>query len=134
MQKKQKILIKEKINILKNIITNNISALERYKYLDLITSTNYYNCNIQYEKLFIELEYLDNNIESKNLLESLQKIINEMSSLIMQNGSYSLTDLISITIGNNYLQKLLHDNYKEKFIIINKFYHQLVIKLLIGKK
>lgn len=121
MQKKQKILIKEKINILKNIITNNINALERYKYLDLITSTNYHNCNIQYEKLFIELEYLDNNIENKNLLEILQKIINEISSLIMQNGSYSLTDLISITIGNSYLQKLLHDNYKEKFIIINKF-------------
>ena len=37
------------------------------------------------------------------------------------NGSYNITDLISITIGNSYLQKLLNSNYKENFLIINKF-------------
>ena len=121
MQKKQKLLIKEKINILKNIITNNINALEKYRNLDIISSSNFNLSNCSYEKLYNELEFLENNIEIKDLLQSLQKIVNEISSLVMQHGSNNMSDLISITIGNSYLQKLLTSSYREKFIIINKF-------------
>lgn len=121
MQKKQKLLIKEKINILKNIITNNINALEKYRHLDIISSSNFNLSNCSYEKLYNELIFLENNIEMKDLLQSLQKIVNEISSLVMQYGSNNMSDLISITIGNSYLQKLLTSSYREKFIIINKF-------------
>ena len=121
MQKKQKLLIKEKINILKNIITNNINALEKYRYLNIISSNSFNLSNNNYEKLYNELIFLENNIEIKDLLQSLQKIVNEISSLIMYNGSYNMSDLISITIGNSYLQKLLTSYHKDKFLIINKF-------------
>tara|TARA_R110002072_G_scaffold282731_1_gene445746 strand:- start:4361 stop:8110 length:3750 start_codon:yes stop_codon:yes gene_type:complete len=121
MQKKQILLIKEKIIILKNIITNNINALEKYRNLHIITSSNFNLCNYSYEKLYNELDFLENNIEIKDLLQSLQKIVNEMSSLIMQTGSFNMNDLISITIGNSYLQKILTSSYREKFILINKF-------------
>ena len=121
MQKKQKLLVKDKIIILKNIITNNINALEKYRYLDIINSSNFNSCNISYEKLYNDLDFLQNNLHIKDILQSLQKIINELSLLIMNYGSYNITDLISITIGNSYLQKLLNSEYKEKFLIINKF-------------
>ena len=133
MQKKQKILIKDKIIILKNIITNNVNALEKYKYLNITNSNNFNNSNYLYEKLFNDLQILENSLyddnQNKNLLESLQKIVNEISSLIMQNGSLNISDLISITIGNSYLQYLL-DNYKEKFLIINSLLSPISYQIL----
>ena len=134
MQKKQKLLIKEKISILKNIICNNILALEKYKNIDIINSINFNIANSSYEKLYTNLIYLENNIENnidtKNIIESLQKVVNEISLLIMQYGSYNISDLISITIGNTYLQKLLIPPYRDKFFVINKFLSPINYKII----
>ena len=109
--------------------------LEKYKYVNILNSNNFNNSNHLYEKLFNELEILQNSLENnkhnKNLLESLQKIVNEISSLVMNNGSLNISDLISITIGNSYLQYLINNiNYKEKFLIINKFLNPISYQIL----
>ena len=96
---------KLQIKHLKEMIERTILAHHQYKIMDILSS-NDVNLSIQYlEKIYRNLESIENDMCSKPILETkddINLIISELSSIFRNYGTQCMHDLLEVTFGNNY--------------------------------
>lgn len=120
-------IYEEKIQFYKLIIDNIQYGLQQYK-LHNILSTN--DCNLCINNLE-KIVTLINNISDENILNELQYINNNLSSIIKNNGIYNFDYFLKICIGNNYNEKLFTNlELQNKYELIKKYLHPINYKII----
>jgi hypothetical protein len=138
------------IKCLKEMIERTILSYNNYKVVDILTS-NDLTISIQYlEKIYQNLEGIENDIHIKSVMEiteELQLIKNELSSIFRNYGSCNINDLLEVTFGKNYMKTIFTLppllNVKEiemqkewnhdKFEVLKMFFHPINFKSLSWK-
>ena len=117
----------EKINFYKLIIDNIQYGLQQYKLNNIITSNDSNLCINNLEKII----NLIDNINEDNILNELQYINNNLSSVIKNNGIYNFDFFLKICIGNNFYEKLFNNQELQyKYEIIKKYLHPINYKII----
>ena len=117
----------EKIIFYKLIIDNIQYAINIYKLYNIITSNDYNLCLTNLEKII----NLINNINEENILQELQNINNNLSSIIKNNGIYNFDYFLKICIGNNFNEILFNNQeLQNKYEIVKKYLHPIGYKII----
>ena len=123
------IIYDDKINFFREVIDNVIVGITNYYNLNIVNSNEYNNCFTSIEKIInlINTINLDNH---ETILNELQFINNNISSIIKNYGIYNLDSMLSICLDTNYKKKYLCDNNKSKYEILKKYLHPINYKIL----
>lgn len=135
-------LIENKIIELQNIIKRTILSTQKYKTLDILGANEINLCIQTLEKLFVELNNIYYTIQQKNkfneitIVNKLQDINIELSSIIKSYGTYNIGDLINVCLGNDFVTKniIKFPEVFEKYEIITKYIHPINYKSIPWKQ
>lgn len=137
-EKEKKEIILE-IKHLKEMIERTILSYNNYKVVDILTS-NDITISIQYlEKIYQNLEVIESDAHSKSMLdvvEEINLIRNELSSIFRNYGTQNVNDLLEVTFGKEYVKTLTVANDvgnqwdHEKFEVLKMFFHPINFKSL----
>ena len=120
-------IYEEKIQFYKLIIDNIQYGLQQYKLHNILSSNDCNLCINNLEKIVT----LINNISDENILNELQYINNNLSSIIKNNGIYNFDYFLKICIGNNYNEKLFTNlELQNKYELIKKYLHPINYKII----
>jgi len=128
-------LIEKKLDIYKDIIQKTIIHVQKNKCLDILGINDLNNCIEKSSELsnkIFELEKM-NKIKSDNLVNSLQIINNELSSLLKNYGTDSLDDLLLICFGSNH-KIITNEKEEQKFLLLKKYFHPISYKVVNKKE
>ena len=118
---------KEKIDFFKEVINNIQVGIKYYHLMNIISSNEYNNCLEGLESI-IELI---NTITTENIINDLQYINNNLSSIIKNYGVYNFDNFLSICLHNEFSKKYLMDNkLNNKLELIKKCLHPINYKIL----
>ena len=143
-----KTTIVNKIINLQEIVCNVIRANQLYKLLGVLESTDLNACNIFAEHIFASLKAhlqivknlpedinvnntVNDSVANDSIVNTLQDIIYEISSLINIYGCDTIESLINICIGNKYV---IEQKYKEKYKLLNSYVRPTHYKIVDWKK
>jgi ATP-dependent Lon protease len=127
-------LVERKIDFYKDVIQKTIIHIQKNKIYDILGISDISNC---IEKL-LELNHKIEEIISlkitstDSIINSLQYINNELSSLFKNYGTENLEDLLLICFGNNN-KIITDDNELYKFELLKKYFHPTSYKVIIKK-
>jgi ATP-dependent Lon protease len=138
-EKEKKEIILE-IKSLKEMIERTILSYHNYKVVDILTS-NDITISIQYlEKIYQNLEVIESDVHSKSMLdivEEINLIRNELSSIFRNYGTQNINDLLEVTFGKGCMKTLATTNEgggsqwdHEKFEVLKMFFHPINFKAL----
>jgi hypothetical protein len=103
------------------------------QFLDILGISDVVICIEKLKEISKKIEDVINNKNNTEILiNNLQNINNELSSLLKNYGTENLEDLLLICFGNN--SKLFSDNIvNEKFELLKKYFHPISYKVLCKK-
>jgi len=124
-------LVEKKIDFFKDVIQKTIIHVQKNKILDILGINDVNNCiekSSELSKNIFEIQELK-NANTDGLINGLQFINNELSSLLKNYGTDSLEDLLAICFGSN--NKILTDeNEIDKFDLLKKYFHPTSYKVV----
>jgi ATP-dependent Lon protease len=133
-------LLKDKIINLQKIIRSTILSSQKYKLLDIISSTELNSNVIQLEKMFSLLTNIlviikdKYNVDLNSIMDKLQDINDELSNVFKSVGTETLDDLIKICLGSDYANKhLSKPNLSQKYEIFSQYLHPISYKTITWK-
>jgi hypothetical protein len=127
-------LVSKKIEFFKDIIQKTIIFVLRNKTLDILGISDVNLCIDKLGELSKKITELKNNKTDSpdNLINNLQLINNELSSLLKSYGTESLDDLLLICLGNN--NKITsNEQESNKFELLRKYFHPIGYKVISKK-
>ena len=95
----------EKIKFFQSVIEDTIISCQRYKIFDILTTNEINICIQNLEQQSQILKNIHSNTSNENKLDILQKINNELSSIIKIFGTSKLNDLITICLNKNFISE-----------------------------
>ena len=103
--------------------------------MDIISASDINICIQNLEVLYKELNKLDIIIENRktfdDIINSLQKINNELSSLIRTSGTYNIEHLLLVSMGNDFLKKCnMAEDDTKIFDVIKSHVHPISYKVM----
>ena len=126
-------LVEKKIEFFKDVIQKTIIHVYKNKFLDILGTSDVNACIErlgEISKKIQEISDIKNNTE--NLINNLQQINNELSSLLKNYGTESLEDLLLICFGNN--NKIITDESQlDKLELLKKYFHPTSYKVATKK-
>ena len=132
------ILIEKKLLFFQDVIQKTILHIQKNKILDLINASEVNSCiNILFElsKKIKEINDVSIKNNTDNIINILQIVNNDLSSLFKLFGTESFEDLLWICFGNNSVNTYTNsDTDKHKFELLKKYFHPTSYKLLGIKK
>jgi len=123
-------LVDKKIDFFKDVIQKTIIHVQKNKFLDILGISDVSSCIERLGELSKKLQDItDVKSNTDNLINSLQLINNELSSLLKNYGTDSLEDLLLICFGNN---NKITDNEleEEKLTLLKKYFHPTSYKVV----
>ena len=131
------VLIEKKLLFFQDVIQKTILHVQKNKILDIISVSDLNGCiNALYElsNQIKEIGDVTAKTNTENVINVLQVVNNELSSLFKLFGTDSFEDLLWICLGNNSVNTYaISDMDKHKFELLKKYFHPTSYKLL-GKK
>ena len=117
-----------KINFYNCVIENIYQGINKYKLLNIITTNDYNSCIESLEKVIS----LISSITHDNILNDLQYINNNLSTIIKNYGIYNFEHLIKICLSCNFIEKYILNNNKYQIIyeLLKKYIHPISYKIL----
>ena len=132
------ILIEKKLLFFQDVIQKTILHVQKNKILDIINVSEVNSCiNILFElsKKIKEINDVSIKNNTDNIINILQIVNNDLSSLFKLFGTDSFEDLLWICFGNNSVNTYANtDMDKHKFELLKKYFHPTSYKLLGIKK
>jgi ATP-dependent Lon protease len=132
------LLIEKKLLFFQDVIQNTILHVQKNKTLNIISVSEVNSCiNILFELSTKIKEINDISIKNNtdNIINILQIVNNDLSSLFKAFGTDSFEDLLWICFGNNSVNTYASsDMDKYKFELLKKYFHPTSYKLLGIKK
>jgi ATP-dependent Lon protease len=130
-------LIEKKLLFFQDVIQKTILHVQKNKILDIINVSEFNGCiNALFElsNKIKEIGDITSKTNTENVINVLQGVNNELSSLFKLFGTDSFEDLLWICFGNNSVNTYaISDMDKYKFELLKKYFHPTSYKLL-GKK
>jgi ATP-dependent Lon protease len=131
-------LIEKKLVFFQDVIQKTILHVQKNKMLDIIGVSEVNSCmNSLYELSKKTKEISDIHIKTNtdSVINILQIVNNELSTLFKLFGTESFEDLLWICFGNNSVNTYaISDMDKHKFELLKKYFHPTSYKLLCSKK
>lgn len=127
-------LVERKIEFFKDVIQKTIIHVQKNKILDILGISEVSTCIEKLGELSKKIEeILSLKITTTDaIINGLQLINNELSSLLKNYGTESLEDLLLICFGNN--NKITNDeNEYQKFELLKKYFHPTSYKVIVKK-
>ena len=127
-------LVERKIEFFKDIIQKTIIHVQKNKILDILGISDVSSCIEKLGELSKKIEEIINTkiTATDTIINGLQLINNELSSLLKNYGTESLEDLLLICFGNN--NKITTDeNEFNKFELLKKYFHPTSYKVISKK-
>jgi ATP-dependent Lon protease len=124
------ILVDKKIEFFKDVIQKTIIHVQKNKFLDILGISDVSTCIERLGDLSNKIqEIIDGKMNGDVLINNLQIINNELSSLLKNYGTDSLEDLLIICLGNN--NKITTNNHEEeKMYLLKKYFHPTSYKVI----
>jgi endopeptidase La len=130
----------KKIRFFENIIQKTILSAQKYKSLDIMGANELNICIQTLETLFEQITKIKLNLMSKtkvdenNIITSLQEINDELAGLFRSFGTENMDDLISICLGNDFINNdNTTENVRERYDLIVKYIHPINYKTISWK-
>ena len=123
-------LVEKKIDFFKDVIQKTIIHVKKNKFLDILGISDVNTCIERLGDLSKKIqEVSENKTNTDVLINNLQQINNELSSLLKSYGTDSLDDLLLICFGNN--SKIMsEDTQYDKFELLKKYFHPTSYKVI----
>jgi endopeptidase La len=132
------ILIEKKLLFFQDVIQKTILHVQKNKILDIICVSEVNSCiNTLFELSTKIKDISESSIKTNtdNVINILQTVNNELSTLFKIFGTDSFEDLLWICFGNNSVNTYaISDMDKHKFELLKKYFHPTSYKLLLPKK
>jgi len=132
------VLIEKKLLFFQDVIQKTILHVQQNKILDIIGVSEVNSCiNALFELSKKIKEINDTSIKNNtdNVINILQTVNNDLSSLFKLYGTETFEDLLWICFGNNSVNTYaISDMDKHKFELLKKYFHPSSYKLLVNKK
>jgi len=132
------VLIEKKLLFFQDVIQKTILHVQKNKILDIIGVSEVNSCiNTLFElnKTIKNINDVSIKSNTDNIINILQLINNELSTLFKMFGTDSFEDLLWICVGNNSVSTYaISDMDKHKFELLKKYFHPTSYKLLGTKK
>jgi len=124
------LLVDKKIEFFKDVIQKTIIHVQKNKFLDILGISDVSACIEKLGELSKKIQELTNiKNNTDNLINSLQLINNELSSLLKSYGTDSLEDLLLICFGNN--NKITTNEVEtDKLELLKKYFHPTSYKVV----
>ena len=128
------ILINKKIEFFIEVIQKTIIHVQKNKFLDILGISDVNLCIEKLGEISVKIENIQQNKYSvENLINLLQNINNDLSSILKNYGTESLEDLLLICLGSNNKNKnKIEDD--EKFYLLKKYFHPISYKVINKKE
>ena len=132
------------IEKLREMIQRTILAQHQYKLVDIL-SANDINLSVQYlEKIYQNLDGIEAGLQSsasgKTVLElkyEIKLIMSELSSIFRNYGTHSISDLLEVTVGSDYVKSASVPSVSagtewdhKKYEVLNMYFHPTYFKIL----
>jgi hypothetical protein len=120
-------LVNSKVTSFKEIVERTTKHINLNKVIDVLSSAELNKCMLELislNKKIIDIEYTVINNENINtIIDKLQVINNDISSIFKSYGTYKLNDLITICIGDN---KLVIDSiHNDKWALLQQYFRPI---------
>jgi len=127
---------KNKIDKYISMIQKTMLSVQKYKLMDVISAGEMSLCIKSLEMLYDEIQKLNYTLRSKNdidyddIVNRLQKINNELSSIFRSYGTENLEDLVAVCFGETYLSSILNNDNQDIFNILKAYIHPISYKVM----
>ena len=123
-------LVEKKIDFFKDVIQKTIIHVQKNKFLDILGISDVNTCIERLGDLSKKIQEVSEIKTNTDLLiNNLQQINNELSSLLKSYGTDSLDDLLLICFGNN--SKIITEDIQyDKFELLKKYFHPTSYKVI----
>lgn len=132
------VLIEKKLLFFQDVIQKTILHVQKNKILDIISVSELNSCINTLFSLSDQIKDISDTLiktNTENIINILQTVNNELSSLFKIYGTDSFEDLLWICFGNNSVNTYaISDMDKHKFELLKKYFHPTSYKLLGSKK
>ena len=132
------VLIEKKLLFFQDVIQKTILHVQKNKILDIVGVSDVNSCiNTLFELSKQIKDINDTTIKANtdNVINILQTVNNDLSSLFKVFGTESFEDMLWICFGNNSVNTYaISDMDKHKFELLKKYFHPTSYKLLTSKK
>ena len=131
----KKEVIVGRISYYKELISNTIIAIQKYKLMDVLTH-NDLNLGIsnleKNNELITSLEMMlkDQDTIKDEHINILQEINDNLSVVCKNYGTNSVEDILCVCYGTSFLASWLKTVNQDKYNIINKYFHPIGYKLV----
>lgn len=116
----------EKIEFFRKVIDDIIRGINYYNSLNIITINDYTNAQEALEKTV----NLINTINYDNIINDLQYINNNISSLIKKYGCFNFENIINVCLSSSFAIKNFNDELLLKYKVLEKYLHPLNYKII----
>ena len=130
-------IIGSKIILLQNVVKKTIIAVHRYKRLGIFGANEFNICTTNLETIFSNLKQIlypiqnKQNYDHEQIINKLQEINTELSSLFKTFGTDDIEDLINICFGQDFIkQYILKPQYSYKFEVMKQYVHPISYKAI----
>uniref|UniRef100_A0A6C0AY15 Lon proteolytic domain-containing protein n=1 Tax=viral metagenome TaxID=1070528 RepID=A0A6C0AY15_9ZZZZ len=128
-------IFEKKIANLKKLIHKTILSCQKYKVLDILSQNDLNICLTTLESIYqqinIILNKVNNNTSNIEIEKDLTNLISELTLIIKNFGTDSLSDLISLVISEEYNEEyFFKSNLIDKFNIIENCVHPINFKYI----
>jgi ATP-dependent Lon protease len=122
-------LVEKKIDFFKDIVKKTILHVQKNKFFDILGISDVSNCVEKLGQISKKIEEITSNkLDNDTLVNYLQNINNELSSILKIYGTENLEDLLHICFGSN--NKIINSQKEEyKFEMLKKYFHPTSYKL-----
>ena len=126
--------IEKKIDFFKDVIQKTVIHVQKNKFLDILGISDVCSCIERLGELSKKInEFNDHKSNYDTIVNGLQTINNELSTLLKNYGTESLDDFLIICFGNN--NKVAMDKEDiNKYELLRKYFHPTSYKIVSGKK
>ena len=117
------LLLERKYIFFKTLIERTSTHVQKCKFLDILSIRDVHKCINSLKdisKILLELYENRDMYDSMHIVQTLQGINNEISSLLKTYGSENMDDLLIVCLGAS---SIIANNGNEKFDLIKKYFH-----------
>jgi ATP-dependent Lon protease len=119
-------IIEKKILFFKDVIQRTFINAQNNQYKDILSVVDVITCNERLTELNNSLQNLTTDDQNKDeVVNKLQLINNDLSSILKNYGTMNLEDLLVICFGNN-----LVESDHSKFDLLKKYFHPISYKIV----
>jgi len=132
------VLIDKKILFFQDVIQKTILHVQKNKLFDIFGISDVHSCINSLSELSKKIKDISEvtiNSNTDAIINVLQNVNNELSTLFKSFGTDSFEDLLWICFGNNSVNTYaISDMDKHKFELLKKYFHPIGYKILTSKK